>query len=152
VPAGFIMGVVFRNVLVAIDGSPTAQRALEEAADLAMSLNARVTIIAVAPEVPAFAYRSGVDVGALEREAQNETEKLMRESVDALPEGLPVTTVLKHGHAGEHIVEQIQAGDHDLLVMGSRGRGRIATNILGSVGAYVHFHARIAMLVIHPEE
>jgi nucleotide-binding universal stress UspA family protein len=144
--------VVFRDILVAIDGSDTAQRALEAAAELAEALNSRLTIIAVAPEVPPFAYRSGIDVGALELEATNETEKLLRKAVEALPEDLPVTTVMKHGHTGEQIVEQIRAGEHDLLAMGSRGRGRVVTSLFGSVGAYVHYHARIAMLVIHPED
>jgi nucleotide-binding universal stress UspA family protein len=143
---------VFRNILVAIDGSPTARRALEEAADLAEALNSRLTLIAVAPEVPSSAYRAGVDVKGLEREVEADVDKLLRESVAALPEDLPVTTVLQHGHAGERIVEQIHSGDHDLLAMGSRGRGRVATNLFGSVAAYVHYHARIAMLVMHPEE
>jgi nucleotide-binding universal stress UspA family protein len=143
---------VFQNILVAIDGSTTARRALEAGAELGEALNSRLTIIAVSPEVPSFAYRSGIDVGALEREATSETEKLLRESVDAIPQDLPVTTVLKFGHPGEQIVEQIARGEHDLLVMGSRGRGRVATNLFGSVGAYVHFHARVAMLVIHPED
>jgi nucleotide-binding universal stress UspA family protein len=79
-------------------------------------------------------------------------DKLLRDSVASLPEDLPVTTVLKEGHAGERIVEQLRAGEHDLLVMGSRGRGRVATNLLGSVGAYVHFHEHVPMLVIHPED
>ena len=52
---------MFRDILVAIDGSPTAQRALEAAAELAEALNSRLTIIAVAPEVPPFAYRSGIE-------------------------------------------------------------------------------------------
>jgi nucleotide-binding universal stress UspA family protein len=143
---------MFRDILVAIDSSETARSALEAAAELAEALNSRLTIIAVAPEVPPYAYRSGIDVGALEREAQEETDKLLRESVKALPKDLPVTTVLKHGHPGERIVEQIRSGGHDLLAMGSRGRGRVATSLFGSVGAYVHYHARIAMLVIHPED
>jgi nucleotide-binding universal stress UspA family protein len=143
---------VFRNILVAIDGSTTARRALEAAAELAEALNSRLTIIAVSPEVPSFAYRSGIDVGALEREATSETETLLRESVAAIPQDLPVTTVLRFGHPGEQIVEQIARGGHDLLVMGSRGRGRVVTSVFGSVGAYVHFHARVAMLVIHPED
>jgi nucleotide-binding universal stress UspA family protein len=142
---------VFQNILVAIDGSETAGRALEAATELAEALNSRLTLISVAPEVPSFAYRSGVDVGALEQEARNETEGILRGSADALPDDLPVTTVLKHGNAGEQIVEQLRAGEHDLLVMGSRGRGRVATSLLGSVGAYVHYHARVPMLVIHPE-
>jgi nucleotide-binding universal stress UspA family protein len=143
---------VFRNILVAVDGSATAGIALDAAAELAEALNSRLTIIAVAPEVPSFAYRSGIDVGALEHEARSETEKLLRESVDAMPQDLPVTSVLKYGHPGEQIVEQIDRGNHDLLVMGSRGRGRVATSLFGSVGAYVHYHARVAMLVIHPED
>ncbi len=143
--------MVFRNILVAIDGSDTARRALGAAAELAEALNSRLTIIAVSPEVPSFAHRSGVDVRALESEARNETDKLLRDAVDSLPEGLPVTTVLQRGNAGERIVEQLTSGGHDLLVMGSRGRGRVAANLLGSVGGYVHYHANVPLLVIHPE-
>lgn len=88
---------MFQEILVAIDGSPTADRALQAATELA-------------------------------------------------------TTVLKQGNAGEGIVEQVESGEHDLLVMGSRGRGRVATNLLGSVGAHVHYHSRVPMLVIHPED
>jgi nucleotide-binding universal stress UspA family protein len=143
---------MFHNVLVAIDGSPPAERALEAAAELAEALNSRLTIICVAPEVPGYAYRSGVDVQALGREAERETDKLLREAAAGLPEGLPVTTVLKHGNAGERIVEQIEAGQHDLLVMGSRGRGRIVANLFGSVAAHVHYHSRITMLVLQQED
>jgi nucleotide-binding universal stress UspA family protein len=143
---------VFRNILVALDQSPTSQRALAEAAELAEALNARLTIISVAPPVPPYAYRAGVDVGALEREVEDETDKTMREAVDGLPESLPVTTVIKHGHPGEEIVKQIEAEDHDLVAMGSRGLGRVSANLFGTVGGYVHYHSRTAMLVIHPEQ
>jgi nucleotide-binding universal stress UspA family protein len=143
---------MFQNILVAIDGSKTSGQALDAATELAGALNSHLTIIAVAPEVPSFAYRSGIDVRALEQEAEEETDKLLRDAVAALPEDLPATTVLQHGPAGERIVDQVRSGDHDLLVMGSRGRGRVATNLLGSVGAYVHYHARVPMLVIHPED
>lgn len=143
---------MFRDILVAIDGSATSARALEEAAQMAEALNARLTLIAVSPEVPGYAYRSGVDVAALEHEAETETERILHEAVDSLPEGLPVTTVLKHGNPGERIVEQIKAGGHDLLAMGSRGRGRLTTSLFGSVGAHVHYHSRVAMLVIHPDD
>jgi nucleotide-binding universal stress UspA family protein len=143
---------MFRDILVAVDGSPTSKRALEAAGELAEALNSRLTIISVAPQVPPYAHRAGIDVQALAREAEADTQRLLRESVAALPERLPVTTVLKHGDAGERIVEQIDAGGHELLVMGSRGRGRMAANLFGSVAAHVHYHAHVAVLVIHPEE
>jgi nucleotide-binding universal stress UspA family protein len=142
---------MFRNILIALDSSDTARRALDAGGELAMALNARLTIISVAPEVAGAAMSSGVDADALAREVQDEIRRLIGEAVESLPEELPVTTVLKHGNAGERIVEQIEAGDHDLLVMGSRGRGRVAENLLGSTAAHVHFHASVAMLVIHPE-
>jgi nucleotide-binding universal stress UspA family protein len=143
---------MFRDILVALDQTATAQRALQEAIELAEALNARLTLISIVPHIPSFAYRAGIDVGALEQEAEKESEKLLRESVSGLPEDLPVTTVLKHGHPGEEIVTQIEAGKHDLVVMGSRGLGRVTSNLFGTAGGYVHFHARVAMLVIHPEE
>ncbi len=115
-------------------------------------MNARLTIISVSPDVPVYASRAGVDVAALDRAAVEETDGLLRDAVDSLAPNLPVTSVLKHGHAGERIVEQIDAGEHDLLVMGSRGRGRVTANLFGSVGAYVHYHSRVAMLVIHPDD
>ena len=142
---------MFRNILVAIDGSDTASRALAVAGELAEAVNAKLTLIAVSPDVPGYAYRSGIDVEALEREAEAETARILSDAVDSLPEELPVTKVLKHGNPGERIVEQIGAGGHDLLAMGSRGRGRLTTNLFGSVGAHVHYHSRVAMLVIHPE-
>jgi nucleotide-binding universal stress UspA family protein len=143
---------MFRNILVAIDSSPTAERALRESADLAQALNSRLTIMSVAPEVPEYAYRAGIDVHALAEEAEADTEKLIRAAVDSLPPDLPVTTVLKHGDPGEEIVKQIEEGGHDLVALGSRGLGRMTSNLIGSVGAYVHFHARTTMLVVHPEE
>jgi nucleotide-binding universal stress UspA family protein len=143
---------VFRNILVAIDSSPTAQRALNQSIDLAQALNAQLTVICVAPEVPAYAYRAGVDARKLEQEADSETEKLLRAAAESVPADVQVTTVLKHGHAGERIVEQIEERGHDLLAMGSRGLGRVTANLIGSTGAYVHYHSRVAMLVIHPDD
>jgi nucleotide-binding universal stress UspA family protein len=142
---------MYRNILVALDSSEVAGRALQEATDLAVTLNARLTIVSVVPDMPGFAYRAGIDVKALEAEAMAEVETLLREAVDSLPEGLPVTTVLRQGNPGAEIVGQIKRGEHDLLVMGTRGRGRVTSNLFGSVAAYVHFHSRVAMLVVHPD-
>jgi nucleotide-binding universal stress UspA family protein len=142
---------VYRNILVALDSSEIAARALSEAAELALALNARLTIISVVPDLPGFAYRAGIDVKALEAEALAEVETRLREGVDSLPEGLPVTTVLRRGNPGAEIVGQIERGEHDLIVMGSRGRGRVTSNLFGSVAAHVHFHSRVAMLVLQPQ-
>jgi nucleotide-binding universal stress UspA family protein len=143
---------MFHDILVAIDDSDTARRALADASDLARKLNAKLTIISVSPPIPSFAYRAGIDVDALQAEAEAESQGIVREAAKGLPDDLPVTTIVKNGHPGEEIVKQLEAGGHDLVVMGSRGLGRVSSNIFGSVGGYVHYHARVAMLVIHPEQ
>ena len=142
---------MYRSILVALDSSEIAARALADAAELALALNATLTIVSVAPDLPSVAYRAGIDVKALEAEVQAEVQALLRTAVDSLPEGLPVTTVLRRGNPGAEIVGQIERGQHDLVVIGSRGRGRVTSNLFGSVAAYVHFHSRVAMLVLHPD-
>ena len=141
---------MFHNILVAIDGSPSAQHALQHAIDLAEALHARLTIVTVAPEVPGFAATAGLDIGALEEAAEDETVKRLREACDRVPQSVSVTTILRHGNAARQILKVAKEGNHDLIVMGSRGRGRLASNVLGSVTADVHFGTTLPMLVIHP--
>jgi nucleotide-binding universal stress UspA family protein len=141
---------VFRHLLVAIDGSPTAQRALEHAIDLAGALNALLTIVTVAPEVPPYALSAPIDVGALERAAEDEGARRLREALEHVPDSISVRTILRHGSAAKEILAVTREGDYDLLVMGSRGRRRLASNVLGSVAADVHFGTSLPMLVIHP--
>ena len=142
---------MFHNILVAIDGSPTAHRALEHAIDLAEALHARLTVLTVAPEVPAFARGAAIDVAALERAAQDEADQRLRAAVELVPDTVSVTTVLRRGHAAKEILAASREAPYDLLVMGSRGRSRLATNMLGSVARDVHFGTNLPMLVVHPE-
>jgi nucleotide-binding universal stress UspA family protein len=143
---------MFLDILVAIDDTPIARRALEHAIDLAQGQGARLTVMSVVPDIPGFAYRAGVDVAALTRHAEEDTARLVREAVDEVPPDVPVTSRVRKGPVGEQIVEQIRECRHDLVVMGSRGRGRFVTSVFGGVGAYVHFHTSIPMLVVHPDE
>lgn len=146
-----MQATVFRNLLVAIDGSPTAQRALGHAIDLAEALRARLTIVTVAPEVPGFARGAAVDVAALEQAAESEADKRLRAALELVPDSVSVTTILRHGSAAKQILAVSKEAQYDLLVMGSRGRSRLASNVLGSVTADVHFGTTLPMLVVRPE-
>jgi nucleotide-binding universal stress UspA family protein len=143
---------MFHNILVATDGSTPAERALAEAIDLAQAYRARLTVIYVVPPTPAPTYRVPVDLAQLRGEMEAEGKQILAAAVERIPDDVSVTTRLRHGHAGEEILSELDEGGHDLVVLGSRGRGRARSNLLGSVGGHVHFGARIAMLVIHPDE
>ena len=113
---------MFHDILVAIDGSETAQRALQHAIDLADALHAKLTILTVAPEAPAFARGAAIDVAALEKAAQDEAAERLRVALELVPDSVSVTTILRQGSAAKEILAISSGGTYDLLVMGSRGR------------------------------
>jgi nucleotide-binding universal stress UspA family protein len=60
--------------------------------------------------------------------------------------------VERKGHVGDEIVAEIESGDYDLVVLGSRGHGRLATEILGSVNNHVHYHSNVPTLTVDAAE
>ncbi len=49
------------------------------------------------------------------------------------------------------LIRQIKEGHHDLVVMGSRGRGTVRAALLGSVSHYVLHHSPVPVLIVHAE-
>lgn len=79
---------MFQRILVAIDGSRHADRALSEAVDLAQRNNATLTVMTVVPDVSAWllsggAYTGAVDFEALTRESEHEHQQLLARLVPA---------------------------------------------------------------------
>ncbi len=143
---------MYRSILVAIDLGDSSKQALKEAGELAAALNAELTVLSVLTPLPAYASTAGVDIAGLERDALVETQKTVDEALEHLPAGVTTHGVVRSGHAGTEIVAQVEDGGHDLIVLGSRGRGRVASGLLGSVVGDVHFAAKVSMLVVHPSE
>jgi nucleotide-binding universal stress UspA family protein len=144
---------MFGNILVAVDGSADADRALAQAVDLAESEHARLTIFSavVAPPTAAYFGASGAVVATLARDAALETETILREAVRRVPGGVSVTTVQSSEPPGPALIHQLESGHHDLLVMGSRGRGALRSALLGSVSHHVLHHSRVPLLVVHAD-
>jgi nucleotide-binding universal stress UspA family protein len=63
--------------------------------------------------------------------------ELLDEAVSEVPSEVTVTERLAPGRPGARILEQMKAANHDLLVMGSRGRGNVRALVLGSVSHQV---------------
>jgi nucleotide-binding universal stress UspA family protein len=145
----------FHRVLVAVDGSRHSDLALAMAIALSERDRARLTILTVIPNVSesaALAYGTGVDPIALQLDADRGAERTMRAALDAVPDDQPVDSIQRRGHAGPEIVAQVKAGDHDAVVLGARGLGRIGA-MFGSVSQHVLHHAGVAVFVGHlPED
>ena len=147
---------MFRHILVAIDGSPHAARALAEATDLALAANARLTVMTAVQDPSSWlvtgAGSAGQDFVKLEQETEADYVKLVDDAIAALPDGLPATKVVAHGRPGEQILRQVADAGHDLVVMGSRGRGEVRSMLLGSVSHNVLNASPAAVLIVHADE
>ncbi len=142
---------MFRNILVAIDGSADADRALGHAIDLADCEHAKLTIFSAVPAPPPLAYSTpgAAALGDLGEQARAETEQIVRAALDRVPDSVSVTSVIKTEPAKAALLKQIAAGEHDLVVMGSRGRGAVRSTLLGSVSHHVLHHADVPALIVH---
>jgi nucleotide-binding universal stress UspA family protein len=141
---------MFRNILVAVDGSVDATEALSQAIDLAESERTRLTLITAIPRVPAIASASlAMGFGALDRDRRSWAEAVLTDARERVPCDLPVVTVLTENPIRQAVLDQIKRGDHDLIAMGSRGRGAVRSALLGSVSHYVLNHSPVPALIVH---
>jgi nucleotide-binding universal stress UspA family protein len=145
-------GEMFNNILVAYDGSSSSSAAVQQAFELAHGDDAQVTVLSVAPSVAALATLGGVSIDQLTEELKQWAERTASEGASTAPTDVNVRTVTRSGHVGEEIVAEIEAGGYDLIVLGSRGRGRLTSELFGSANAYVHFHSTIPLLSISDGE
>jgi nucleotide-binding universal stress UspA family protein len=144
---------MFHNILVAVDGSPDADEALTQAIDLAESEHTRLTLITGVQKLPSVAYigLTGLPLAQIDADARSEAEVVLRSARDRVPDDIPVTTILTDQPIRAALIEQIRQGKHDLIAIGSRGRGAVRATLLGSVSHYVLNHSPIPALIVHAD-
>jgi nucleotide-binding universal stress UspA family protein len=142
---------MFLNILVLVDGSRDSQEALSQAIDLAESEHSRLTVLtAIGPPRPVAAL-AGVDPLAIEG-GEAEANEILDRVRDQVPNDLPVTAVLIDQPVRPAVIRQVAHGHHDLVVMGSRGRGAIRSALLGSVSHFVLDQSPVPVLIVHAEQ
>ena len=88
----------------------------------------------------------------LANDLANEAKATLKAAVDRVPASIPVTKILTREPIREALMERIRSGQHDLVVMGSRGRGALSASLLGSVSHYALNHSQVPVLIIHTED
>jgi nucleotide-binding universal stress UspA family protein len=144
---------MFRNILVSVDGSEQSERALDEAIDIARADQARLTILTAVCQ-PAVWAASAMAAGACAVSAadlEKEAVDTMRRAVKRVPEDVPVTTIISRKPIRNALMHRLETGEHDLLVMGSRGRGALSASVLGSVSHYAVNHSPIPVLIVQAD-
>ena len=144
---------MFQSILVAVDGSSHAEQALTHAIDLADSEHTTLTLLTAVTGVPPASYlAAGEATASLIVDARAHAETVLRQARSRVPDDLPVSTVLTTEPIQTALIHQITDGHHDLVVMGSRGRGTVRSALLGSVSHYVLHHSPVPVLIVHANE
>ncbi len=137
----------FDNVLVAIDGSEGAQRALDCAISLVERLGGRLTALVVEGKLPAYAATAG-EVDEVKREKDEFFQRVLEGARgQAAERGVELETDLVPGHAAEVITRYARAHGHDPIVIGDRGHF-LGDYLLGSTADRVAHHAHCPVIVV----
>jgi nucleotide-binding universal stress UspA family protein len=123
------------KVVVGVDGSPESDAALRIAYEEARARHGEL-IVVHAWQFPPFGP-SGDD--------RRRAEEQLADSVERV---VPVIEKLVGGDARYALARE--SSDAALLVVGSRGRGRVSAAMLGSVSSYLLHHATCPVEVIPP--
>lgn len=145
---------MYQRILVAVDGSTTSDRALQEAARLAQDQRAALHIVHVIDIVPLTWDMEFVDVEEIRRSLrQAGREILERAQAAARTAGVQAETrLVEIGAPGQRIAtriaEEANSWPADLLVIGTHGRRGLDHLLLGSVAEGVVRIAPLPVLLI----
>lgn len=144
---------MFKNILVATDGSDIAARAVDHAVAMAKSLDAKLTAVTVTEPFEAVAFTDSmgvIDPSDYKKRCKEHAEKILDDVISrALAAGVGCEPVHKDNHwpyAG--IIEAAENAHADLIVIGSHGRRGLEGLLIGSQAAKLLTHTKIPTLVV----
>jgi nucleotide-binding universal stress UspA family protein len=139
-----------KEILIATDGSPGAQAAVEEGVELARLLGARVTFVSVRHAIPVLGdpyYQR-----KLTEQLAHARAALDRAMEQAEQVGVEAEYEIAEGDAADEIVRAARYHDASFLVVGSRGLGAVAGTLLGSVSRKVVQHSTVPVVVVNERQ
>ena len=145
------MSIFPTTILLATDGSKEAQLAATTAADLTQKTNSELHVLTVGPDYPLYELpEHPAEFEDVLRENRREAKEMLEEQAKQIEEaGVTINeTHLREGRAAEEIVEVAEEIGAGLIVMGSRGYGRLRRALLGSVSDAVVRHAQCPVTIV----
>ena len=144
-----VTSVPFR-ILVALDYSGHAAWSVRAAVQLAIPTCAELVLLHVINPGAALTAESALAYSYDEvRAAQlRKADALLTSAAKLVPVTVPVEELVREGDAAAEIVAAAREWEADLIVLGTRGRGRFATFLLGSTAEEVIRHARCPVVSV----
>ena len=145
------MSIFPTTILLATDGSSEAQLAATTAADLAQKTNSDLHVLTVGPDLPLYKLpEHPAEFEDVLRENRRQAKEVLEQEAKRIEEsGATVNeSHLREGRAEEEIVELAEEIGARLIVMGSRGQGRLRRALMGSVSDAVVRHAHCPVTIV----
>jgi nucleotide-binding universal stress UspA family protein len=144
---------MYKNILIATDGSSLSARAVEHGTNLAKAVGATVLLHTVAERFHVFALEDdelgGTPASFREHMQKHAMRTLAEASEIARKIGVDATTLHMEDDAPYQAIIRTAEGQRcDLIVMASHGRGGVAALFLGSETMKVLSHSKIPVLVV----
>jgi nucleotide-binding universal stress UspA family protein len=147
---------MFQKILVGVDGSKSALKAVALAAALSETHRSQLVLVhvvqlsAIADQVlkiSATEHLKENPKGIMEKLSQNLLDQARKHALQAGALEEQITTVTTDGDQARQLIQAAQRRKVDLIVLGSRGRGRLEGLLLGSVSQKVAALAPCACLI-----
>jgi nucleotide-binding universal stress UspA family protein len=140
--------MIYKRILVPIDGSTTSGAGLKQALSLAKDQHAKLKLLHVVDEFRAFSTPDGGLNAALKRGGR---ELLDRAARSAAARGVkPESALVENlsGRVADVVVQQAKRWHADLIVMGTHGRRGMKRALLGSDAELVVRQAPVPVLLV----
>jgi nucleotide-binding universal stress UspA family protein len=139
---------MYQNILLAVDGSEHALHAARTACELARAVDCKMLRIVFAYS-PLPSYMGEPHLSTAIEKRMEEAESILQAAVEMVGE-IPgeIHTEALEGPPAEAILDVAEIRNVDLIVMGSRGLGRLAGALLGSQSQKVVQHAPCPVLIV----
>lgn len=138
-----------KNILVAYDGSPHANKALRMAKQIAqLDPSIQIDIVNVA-ETPLVDIPNADLLTALIQDSIEQAEKILREAENLMFDykDRMKTILIKSGPPAHAILDMIEKRNYDLVIIGTRGVSGIR-GLLGSVSYKIVAHSKVPVLTV----
>ncbi len=139
--------MIITSILVPIDGSDHAEKALDYALNMAEKHDAKVEILTVVDEVKTSPDWAREYSEKLKEQGEEVLAKTFSKAVKQKP-NIKISKRLAEGYTSEKILECAENGHHDLIIMGNRGMGLVRSLVLGGVSSRVVNQADIPVLIV----
>ncbi len=139
---------MFKNILIAYDGSELARKAANLAGSLARALKGEAVIWIVTVMDPAPRDQGEPYLSQFIEQHTSTGQNLIQEASELIGAEIEIHTELLFGAPAESILKVAETRSCDLIVMGTRGLGLLEGLLLGSQAQKVISHASCPVLLV----